>query len=351
MKLLIITQKIDINDDVLGFFHSWILAFSKKCESILAICLKKGQYQLPENVKVVSLGKESGESKSKYFFNFYKYIWKNRKEYDAVFVHMNPIYIVLGGWLWKFWGKKIILWYTHRQVDLKLRIAEKFSDVILTASKESFCLKSAKVKVLGHGIDIEKFVPIVQDEKNGKFNIVYAGRISKIKNQELLVKTVDYLANQENIKNIRINFFGSPIYQQDKEYFEKLKKFINEKKLSEYIFFNGSAPYWKMAGIFQQADLTINLCPTGGLDKAVLESMACGVPAIVFNKSFQDTLSVWQKELILVNPDEKELAEKIVAIKNWDFDKKKIVSQELRESVARKHSLDNLVEKIIMFCK
>jgi len=27
MKLLICTQKVDINDDILGFFHGWILGF------------------------------------------------------------------------------------------------------------------------------------------------------------------------------------------------------------------------------------------------------------------------------------------------------------------------------------
>lgn len=47
MNLLIITQKIDQNDDVLGFFHRWVEEFSKYCELVIVICLQKGEYDLP----------------------------------------------------------------------------------------------------------------------------------------------------------------------------------------------------------------------------------------------------------------------------------------------------------------
>ena len=58
MKLLIITQKVDINDDLLGFFHGWIAEFVRQCEQVTVICLQKGEYDLPRNVRVLSLGKE-----------------------------------------------------------------------------------------------------------------------------------------------------------------------------------------------------------------------------------------------------------------------------------------------------
>src|SRR3989344_1998355 len=121
MKLLIITQKVDKNDPILGFFHAWLNEFAKNLESIIVICLYKGEVNLPNNVKVLPLGKENGVSRIKYIFNFYKYIWNERKNYDKVFVHMNPIYVILGGFAWSFLGKRIALWYTHKNVDLKLK--------------------------------------------------------------------------------------------------------------------------------------------------------------------------------------------------------------------------------------
>jgi len=106
MKLLILTQKIDINDPVLGFFHKWAEEFSKKYEKLTVICLEKGEYKLPDNVKVLSLGKETGKSRLKYVFLFYKYIWLERKNYDVVFAHMNQEYIILDGNFGDSWAKR-----------------------------------------------------------------------------------------------------------------------------------------------------------------------------------------------------------------------------------------------------
>jgi len=58
MKLLIITQTLDKNDPLLGFFHEWIRKFTEHFEEIIVICLQKGEYDFPGNVKVLSLGKE-----------------------------------------------------------------------------------------------------------------------------------------------------------------------------------------------------------------------------------------------------------------------------------------------------
>src|SRR5580704_11376753 len=97
MRLLICTQAVDLDDPVLGFFHRWIAELSKRCERVHVICLKEGRHELPANVFVHSLGKEGGRSRVKYLLNFYRYIRELRGEYDAVFVHMNSEYVVLGG--------------------------------------------------------------------------------------------------------------------------------------------------------------------------------------------------------------------------------------------------------------
>jgi len=113
MKLLIITQVIDKNHPVLGFFHRWVEEFAKHAEHIHVIALQTGEYHLPENVTVHSLGKERGEGKLRQFFSFWSLLFSLRKKYDAVFVHMNPEYIVLHGWWWRRTGKRLALSYTH----------------------------------------------------------------------------------------------------------------------------------------------------------------------------------------------------------------------------------------------
>ena len=138
MKLLVITQKIDLRDDILGFMHEWIAEFARQAEQVTAIGLYVGEHDLPKNVRVISLGKEKlgirdqglGIRKILYAYRFWWAIWKYRTEYDAVFVHMNQVYIPLGFPLWKLLGKKISLWYAHGHVPFGLRVAEKLADII-----------------------------------------------------------------------------------------------------------------------------------------------------------------------------------------------------------------------------
>jgi len=101
MKLLIVTQVVDTEHPILGFFHRWVIEFAKHVEELHVIALQVGKYDLPENVHLHSLGKEEGVGKFSYVLRFYKYIWKYRKEYDHVFVHMSAEYVVLAGWLWR----------------------------------------------------------------------------------------------------------------------------------------------------------------------------------------------------------------------------------------------------------
>ena len=61
MRLLIVTQKIDEQDAVLGFMHGWVAEFARQAESVSVICLEKGEVNLPENARVFSLGKEKTE--------------------------------------------------------------------------------------------------------------------------------------------------------------------------------------------------------------------------------------------------------------------------------------------------
>ncbi len=355
MKLLITTQKVDINDDILGFFHGWIAEFAKHCDKLTVICLQKGEYDLPDNVKVLSLGKEKllncYIAKLLYCLRFYKYIWKERKNYNKVFIHMNPEYAVLGGLFWKLAGKKIGLWYAHKAVNLKLIIAEKLADVIFTASKESFRLPSKKVMVTGHGIDIFRFqISDFRFQNNKeKFKIISVGRISPIKGYETLIMAVGILCRNKALScyNLQVEIIGGPAMPEDEKYLADLKEMVKEKKLDGIINFIGAVRHKDVIKYYNDADLFINLCPTGGMDKAVLEAMAYGLPVVVFNKTFVDVLGDYKDDLILTNKNETELAEKIEDIMNMDIDEREQISKELREIVVNNHSLSKLIQNII----
>jgi len=346
MNLLIITQKIDKHDDVLGFFHQWVIEFAKNYEKVTVICLYEGEHNLPNNVKVLSLGKEKLEignwkleiiKNFLYTKNFYKYIWKNRNEYDRVFVHMNPIYVVLGGLFWRLRGNRLALWYTHKNIDLKLRIAEKITNVIFSASKESFLLRSKKLKIVGHGIDVDKYQ--YKNVEQRKYTAVCVGRISPIKNQKLLVEAVDVLVNEKGVRDLKVALVGG-FSDFDNGYYKSVKDFVDNKGLGNNIIFIGSVPNNFIHLYYYESGFSVNLAPTGGLDKVVLESLLCGTPAIALNKTFVNILR--DDKLILKNDDKNELADKIFSILKEGYNNKKELSDFVREN----YSVVNLIKKI-----
>src|SRR3989344_9655850 len=242
MRLLICTQAVDSDDPVLGFFHRWIEEFAKHCESIEIICLRAGVQHLPDNVHIHSLGKEKMSANSEqrtanriqYAFQFWRHMWRLRGEYDAVFVHMNPEYVLLGGLLWRLWRKRVVLWYVHRQSTFALQLAAHLVHKIATSAKGSISLRSPKIAVVGHGIDVDAFAagplrPLDTDAPK----IVTIGRISPIKSLHTIVEAVGSLRGHGI--DATLDIIGPVIYEGDFHYRTRIKELIQKANLANYV--------------------------------------------------------------------------------------------------------------------
>jgi glycosyltransferase involved in cell wall biosynthesis len=348
MKLLILTQAVDENNPVLGFFLDWIKEFANHCESIIVICLFKGKYDLPDNIKVLSLGKEDGASRIKYLFRFYKYIWQERNNYDAVFVHMNPIYVVLGGWLWKLWRKKIGFWYAHGHVSFSLRVAEKLVDIIFTSTSSGFRLKSNKINVVGQGIDIKKFLPDENKKINDNFKIISIGRISPSKDYETLINAIEIVVKDKKTKNIEVSIIGEPGTPEQKKYFENLKKLVVEKRMDSVVHFLGAIANKKITPHLQEADLFVNTSHTGSLDKTILEAMSCELVILSCNESLEEVLDEEKKQLLMFERENfNQLAERIMIFYLMGSEGRGKTGSDLRKNVEKNHALPSLIGKIL----
>jgi len=353
MKLLIITQKVDINDDVLGFMHGWIAEFAKNCKQVTVICLKKGEFHLPENVKILSLGKEEGESKIKYIKNFYKYIWRERRNYNYVWAHMNPEYILLGGLFWRAMGKKISLWYAHGKATWKLKMADKLVDLIFTSTKSGCRIKSRKIMVIGQGIDTHKFqVPSSKIQKNykfqilnSKFKIITVGRISPSKDYETLIKAIELMS--EDDVQLQVDIIGGAGLPKQEKYLQELKELVKNKNLENKINFVGPVANKDVVKFLQSADLFVNMSHTGSLDKAIAEAMSCGLPILTCNEALKEVLGKYQEMLMYNKGDYNMLAKKIKFIIGMDLNKKIKLGEDLRNVIKQNHSLENFIINIL----
>jgi glycosyltransferase involved in cell wall biosynthesis len=343
MRLLIITQKVDKNDPDLEFFHRWLEEFSKRVEQVIVISLMKGKYNLPENVEVLSLGKEDGKGKIEYLRRFYFYIWTRRRGYDAVFVHMNPEYIIFGGLLWHFLGKHISLWYVHRQSNLKLKIAEKFSDIIFTSAKESFTIKSSKVVYVGHGVDADRFIYVPRDILK-PFSMLYVGRITRIKNIDVIFRGLRNLLDA-GVAVRSLVLAGEVVTSDDRMYEKELLELISRLDIENYIDWRGPVKNHEMLNVYADATVTVNASPDGGMDKVVLEALFVGRPTFFSNKAFRGVYGEYAELFNFKESDSLSLAEKITGYLKYSEQKENIVKK-LSVRARGEYSVEKIIDKI-----
>lgn len=368
MRLLFITQKVDKDDDVLGVYHRWIEELAKKVEKISVICLFRGRVELPANVAVYSLGKEKVSSiktsilRFYYTCRFYKIIWKLHSEYDTVFVHMNPEYLILVGWWWRLTGKKVILWYAHYLATWRLHVAQFLAHGIVTSTRRAYPLQSRKLTVLQQGIDVEKFKIQKSRLRQGfggqaKFKALFLGRIAPVKHLEVLLRAISILRSSNDRwsfddPDIALTIVGGPTFGKVAEaaYYEKIKKLVIDLGLEQTVNFLPPVPNTETPEIYNQHDLFINLTDTGSFDKTTLEAMACGLPVLVSNKAFEEIFPAdLRPHLMFQEKNAEDLADKIAGIINWSPPEREHIGAVMRELIVKKHSLKGLIDKLTVY--
>ncbi len=339
MRLLICTQKVAANDDVLGFMHRWIEAFAASCESVSVICLEKGEYHLPPNVSVFSLGKEHGTSRLTQVVRFVRHIIQKRDSYDAVFVHMNPEYLLLGGLFWRLAGKRAGLWYNHRMGGMRARLGILLAEIVFFTSPFAFASRFKKATSMPAGVDTEQFKPQAR-EKIAR-SILSLGRLSPVKHLEVIIGAFDELRRRGAHFVARI--YGEPT-ERDRRYAQDIRRAASPLVEEGRVRFLPGMPNSRAAAVYNEHTLFVSATPIGSFDKAVLEAMACGVPVLSCNPSFRRLLP---DELLFKEGNSGDLADKLEILLARSRAELDALGAQLREAVVREQSLALLVPKVL----
>ncbi|MEM7333425.1 MAG: glycosyltransferase [Chloroflexota bacterium] len=354
MRLLMMTQAIDLDHPVMGFAHQWVNTLAQHFEHVHVISRLGGRMDMATNVTVHAYAKPSKKDipHQRHLF-FHKKLAKLilGNQVDTVFIHMSPKWVTMSFPYAKLKGLPIALWYTHSAVNGRLKLADKLVNQVFTASKESYRLNSPHLTVMGHGIDINQFLPVdAADKINGRFQIIMPGRLSPAKQPHLLIEAIQQLPRQ--IQNqICCQFLGTAANDEDFDYEKSLHEQVTAQKLSNVIQFLGAVPYENIIPHYQQADLVINLSKTNSLDKTVLEAMACSVPTLTSNPAFQPILANIEPRLALQHDDLDELMQKITFWVETPAAQRQQVGTELRHEIIKHHNLQHLIANLAKLLK
>lgn len=321
-----ITQAVDPQADLLGFVPTWIRALAARVDRLYVLAGRVAPCSLPDNVEVMSLGKESGAGRLKRLSRFILGLKEavGRKKVDVVFAHMNPEYAIAAAPLSR---APVVLWYTHRAVTRKLKLAVRLSRLVVSASRESFCLDSPKLRITGHGIDLSLFPA---SPPPGGANLLSVGRLDAVKDMETILRGAALLAKR--LPGVRVTLAG------DGPRRESLEALAKESGVP--VSFLGKVPYSAIPAVYHASDLFVSAAH-GALDKAVLEAMASGRPAIACTPAF----SSWMpREQTFVPGDAAGLADAAERVLKGDRAR---LGREAREKVEREHGLGAMMDRLV----
>ncbi len=167
--------------------------------------------------------------------------------------------------------KKIhkLLYYINRKTwrNAKKIIANS-EDLKRTALKTNFV---DHIDVIPNGVDCNLFRPYQQKKNNEDLNLLFVGRLNKVKNIDVIIRTVAELSG------VILNIAGDG---PEKENLQMLVRLLN---ITGKVNFLNRRSHEELKDIYNQNDIFLLLSLGEGGSNVVMEAMACGMPAIIMN--------------------------------------------------------------------
>ncbi len=202
-----------------------------------------------------------------------------------------------------------------------------------------------RIQVIHNGIDLKEISRIEPEGRtsflefeNKRYDIIFAGRLIKEKNVDLLVKAVSLL--KEDFPNVKCCIVGDGP--------EKLSLVELAKKTGVYesIEFSGFQEYKALIGKIKVSKVLVLPSSREGFGMVVIEAFACAVPVITVRAKYNAAQGLVEEEIdgFVVQPDERDISRAIEKIIEKNSGYRKISNAAHQK--AEKYDWEKTVEKL-----
>ena len=328
LRLLFITQKLHGQDT---FVLQWAAAFAAQGYRVTVLCLEwrpegGGRAQvLPFDV--VSLGKERGYGRVRQVLRFLRLILELR--YDRVFIHMSPVWGLVGAPVWILRRVPVYLWYTHYKMQAGLWLLGHYAKRLFCATPQSLPQYEGNPKkvVVGHGIDLAVW-PKRANAATDPYRLLMVHRLSRSKRVELTLQALTLLPDY------RLDIYG---VEAEPEYVEELRAFSIHLGLQERVTFHGTVPVESLPALYTSAFLILNMA-SETIDKTMLEAMTCGCYPVTTKRNAE--------AIGIPSAPETDTPASIAAFVHTYQSRAPIDAETMYEIVAEGHGLNELIVKM-----
>lgn len=231
-------------------------------------------------------------------------------------------------------GAPVINWILYYPVEKWL---SRYTDVLITINKEDYerakKFKAGKVcYVPGVGIDLKKFnAGYVNKEQKRKeigvsaddFVLLSVGELIPRKNHEVVIRALSVLKQLDKLNHIEYVICGRGSYEAD------LRKLAEGLDVADHVHFLGYRN--DISEICNCADLFVFMSHQEGLPVALMEAMACGLPAVCSNIRGNTDLIEDGVTGLLANNTPEEVAQSISKMKSDTALRNRVASAALQK--------------------
>jgi len=325
-RLVFLTQSVDPSHPALAATIPKLRALAARVDELVVIAQSAAAADLPANVEVRTFGATSRTGRLVHFERELARALPG----DAVVAHMIPVYVLLAAPLVRPRRIPLLLWYTHWKASAQLRVAERLATAIVSVDRRSFPLQSAKVRPIGHGIDVNEF-DCVEPESHPHVRALVLGRYSPAKGIETILRAA------REVDGIEVELHGAALSELERRHRELL---------AGLGFPLGDAvPRAEVPTLFSRSDVLVNNMEAGAPDKVVYEAAAACLPVLASNPVFDDLFA--GLPLFFERESPESLAERLRWFAGLGSAERAKIGRTLRERVARSHSVETWADGVL----
>jgi glycosyltransferase involved in cell wall biosynthesis len=346
VRLVFVTQTVDADHPVLAQTGDLVAALAARSERVEVLCDHVGRHDLPANVGFRTFGARTKVGRG---VRFEAELARSlRPRPDGVLVHMVPTFVVLAAPLARAARVPLLLWYTHWHVSRSLRVATRLTDRILSVDRRSFPLDSAKVRGIGHAVDVERFAPAGGDG-DGPLRLLALGRFARWKGYGTLLDGFR-LAVADGL-DATLEIRGPDLTDDERAYRDELAARVRaDPALAGRVTLAPPVVRDEVPRLLAGADALVSATEPRGsetLDKVVYEAGACAVPVVASNTALAEFLDGLPVPLRFDARDGRDLARVLGQLGAAGAGLRAEIGAALRLRVERGHSLGSWADAVV----
>jgi glycosyltransferase involved in cell wall biosynthesis len=257
-ELLVFNFVTDADDPILGFTTPWIRELARRVEFVHVVTMRAGRLDLPANVHVRSVGKERGYSEPRRLVESYRILLDilRRHRIRGCFSHMMLHFSVLGAPLLRAKRVPLVTWYAHPSLHWWVKLADCWSDRMVTSFPHAYPWRRGNLTVIGQGIDADLFSPDGPPPEDDL--ILCVGRLSVVKDHATLLRAAARLS-----RSARIVLLGHAASSADEANVARLRQLAETLGLGDRVAFEPGVPQRQLLGWYRRCPVHVNLTPPG----------------------------------------------------------------------------------------